>query len=105
MVYISCVVCELLHSEGFTQCAHSAHQRVLTRKAEAVTRGVAAAIFPEVFKKKNTYNQEMSVETRLYRKQSRLSSQGSKAASTPYFLDPNYEITLVTRYVISVNVS
>ncbi|KAG5592408.1 hypothetical protein H5410_042922 [Solanum commersonii] len=36
-VYIPCVVCRLLHSGGSTQCAQSAHHRVLTRRAEAVT--------------------------------------------------------------------
>ncbi|XP_019246341.1 PREDICTED: uncharacterized protein LOC109225993 [Nicotiana attenuata] len=42
-VYIPCVVCRLLHSGEFTQCAQSAHHRVLTRRAEAVAEAVAAA--------------------------------------------------------------
>ncbi|XP_016557118.2 uncharacterized protein LOC107856652 [Capsicum annuum] len=35
-VYISCVVYERLHNEGFTKCAQSAYHRVLTQRAEAV---------------------------------------------------------------------
>ncbi|PHU09074.1 hypothetical protein BC332_20934 [Capsicum chinense] len=40
-VYISCVVYERLHNEGFTKCSQSAYHRVLTQRAEAVTEVVA----------------------------------------------------------------
>jgi len=54
-IYITCVVCRLLYSEGFTQCAQSAHHRVLTRRAEAVAEVVAAEGYLGVPKKNKSY--------------------------------------------------